>query len=200
MVLCLALQRKTNLAQSMLPSAKACDSSLWIPVIKRIDQSLNGASSQVVEKASQLTLQIIEEVDDFSKMSKRQAQAVKRQRAQSLARVGQLAESISAFQTLVKQDIRDLDLRIAYATVLQSSGKKEHKQAALEQWRTISQGIPKGSDTWFQAKYAVARCLFELDQKKKAADVIRLTSTLHPQLGGPALKSKFVTLLGKCTE
>jgi len=40
--------------------------------------------------------------------------------------------------------------------------------------------------------------LERLDQKPQAAKLLKLTQSLHPELGGPEMKAQFVELLRRC--
>ena len=48
------------------------------------------------------------------------------------------------------------------------------------------------------AKFQLAQVLLRLDRKQDAAEIIRLTQVLHPDLGGPEMKARFETLLAEC--
>jgi TolA-binding protein len=53
---------------------------------------------------------------------------------------------------------------------------------------------PAGSIAWFDARYALALAYFHTGQLKEAAQLIDSTSILHPELGGGALRDKFIRL------
>lgn len=65
--------------------------------------------------------------------------------------------------------------------------------AALESWRTLTHGVGRGSEDWFEAKYYQIACLAEIDgeQARKTLDNLHL---LYPQYGGPSWREKFEAL------
>ncbi len=51
-----------------------------------------------------------------------------------------------------------------------------------------------GSSEWLDARYALALAYFRTGRMKESAQLIDATAILHPELGGPRLKEKFVRL------
>ena len=68
-----------------------------------------------------------------------------------------------------------------------------HYPAAMEHWRTLLQGVSKGSDEWFEAKFYQLACLFQIDRARgrTAFDQFKL---LYPELGPPAWRDRFAKL------
>jgi hypothetical protein len=50
---------------------------------------------------------------------------------------------------------------------------------ALEPWRTLLHGLPKGTDAWYEAKYYQLSCLFQVDPRK-ARDALGQFKLLYP--------------------
>jgi hypothetical protein len=73
-------------------------------------------------------------------------------------------------------------------------------EKALDQWRNVEARTAPRSDRWFRAKYHVAELQYRLGNKEQAAKMIRLLAVLHPDLGGPELKRRFVELLARTAE
>ena len=55
-----------------------------------------------------------------------------------------------------------------------------------------------GSERWFRAKLGLALSHERLGNPQRAAQIVRLTQVLHPELGGPALKAQFDALVRRC--
>jgi len=66
-------------------------------------------------------------------------------------------------------------------------------KTAIDDWRTLLRGVPRGSDEWFEAKYFQLACLFQIDaaQARIAFDQFKL---LYPNLGPAAWRDKFAAL------
>lgn len=74
------------------------------------------------------------------------------------------------------------------------------RQAALAQWRVIERRSAKASPMWFDAKYHQAEAHHRLGNSEQALRVIKLTSALHPELGGEERKARFEKLRTKCEQ
>jgi hypothetical protein len=64
----------------------------------------------------------------------------------------------------------------------------------------LEQANRPGGDAWFRAKYGLALTHWKLGNCERAARLIELTQVLHPTLGGPQLKTKFLELLERCRQ
>jgi hypothetical protein len=53
---------------------------------------------------------------------------------------------------------------------------------------------PAGSTLWFDARYTLAVAYFRAGKLREAAQLIDSTEILHPDLGGGALREKFIHL------
>jgi hypothetical protein len=79
-----------------------------------------------------------------------------------------------------------------------AAGDAKSLREALDHWRFIERRTPSGSPEWFRAKFWIALCHERLGDKQQAARVVTVLAGLHPDLGGPALKAKFESLLKRC--
>ncbi|MFV1967379.1 MAG: hypothetical protein ACC628_18270 [Pirellulaceae bacterium] len=52
-------------------------------------------------------------------------------------------------------------------------------EQALDPWRTLVAGLPKGSDGWYEAKYYQLACLFQIDSQR-ARDTLNQFQLLYP--------------------
>lgn len=66
-------------------------------------------------------------------------------------------------------------------------------QQALIHWRTLLQGLPKGSESWYEAKFQQLQSLAQVD-RDQARKVYQQFALLYPDLGGDAWRDKFVAL------
>jgi hypothetical protein len=60
--------------------------------------------------------------------------------------------------------------------------------------RLRMQNNPTGSLLWFDARYALAIAYFRSSRLREAAQLIDSAEILHPDLGGGALREKFIHL------
>ncbi len=118
--------------------------------------------------------------------------------AQMLADSGQAAEAVHRFAELSRQHPRDGQIQEQYALLLSSAGNKPSLETALIKWRELEQRSQAATPRWFRAKYYLALTHEKLGNKQQAAKIITLTQVLHPDLGGPELKPRFLELLARC--
>jgi hypothetical protein len=65
---------------------------------------------------------------------------------------------------------------------------------AIDVERLRQKGLATGSLPWFESRYRVALALYRSGKTKDALHLIDATTILHPDLGGGALRDKFVRL------
>jgi len=123
---------------------------------------------------------------------------IERITAEALAAAGRTSEAIRAYKGLAKSYPRNAQVQEAYASLLSGQGDRVSLQAALSKWRELEKHSAAGSDRWFRAKYSEALIHYRLGDRKKAAKIITLLKLLHPELGGPAMKTQFEELLARC--
>lgn len=124
-----------------------------------------------------------------------QRQTADRLKAQALAVAGRTEEALAAYQWLAKIYSHDGDVQEAYAQLLSSRQDRPSLETALAKWREIDSGSRPASDRWFRAKYEVASLHLRLGDRAQAVKIINLLQLLHPELGGPAMKARFLELL-----
>ncbi len=115
--------------------------------------------------------------------------------ARALADAGRTAEALAAYAELARTLPNDADLQEAYAALLAEQPDAESQRLALARWRAIEKRSPPNSERWYRAKYEVARLHVRQGRPEQAAKMIELLELLHPEMGGPALKSRFRELL-----
>jgi hypothetical protein len=64
---------------------------------------------------------------------------------------------------------------------------------ALVHWRALLQGLPQGTESWYEAKYQQIRTLAQID-REQAGKVYRQFELLYPDLGGAAWRERFEQL------
>jgi hypothetical protein len=116
----------------------------------------------------------------------------------AFAATGQTANAQRIYEGLVNRYPKDMAVLEDYAQMLSDSGDKKLLPLALKGWRDVQRHSRPASPRWFRAKYGQALGHLRSGNPQQAARVIKLTEVLHPELGGPAMKAKFVELLRRC--
>jgi tetratricopeptide (TPR) repeat protein len=116
-------------------------------------------------------------------------------RAKSLAEIGNYPEAIKALQKLLEKQSNSISIRTELARAFEQS---QQPNEALDEWRKLAANSKPATDPWFNAKYGIAKNLLAVKKPNEAADVIRVTRALHPELGGSELKRLFESLLRLC--
>ena len=192
LIVCLAAQAKYELAQKhiekLLDDRRVLD-QLW----SRLNQLPSNRTRR--HRRARLELALIEkrlalETDPMKRIDLQLA------KSDALTEAGDLEQATTLLNQLHELYPKSFEIRSRLATSLQANGKYE---PAIRQWRQIVANSRPGSDPWLQGKLQIARNLAELGDKQKAAELIRLTRALHPDLGGDELKAQFIALLEKCS-
>ena len=109
-------------------------------------------------------------------------------------------QAIQVYRNWAKQRPNDERTQIRLAQLLLGSQLVASQSQALAQWRLVAQRTRPETDGWFQAKFGLAAAHFRSGDKKQACDIIRLTQSLHPAMGGDKRKAEFMQLLNQCEQ
>ncbi|MBX3417788.1 MAG: hypothetical protein KF851_09305 [Pirellulaceae bacterium] len=120
------------------------------------------------------------------------------ERAKLLLAAGEHAEARAILEPLAAASPNRLDIQIALARALAASSET-HTQA-LDQWRRVSAKTKEQSDDWFEARYEIARLLFETGQKDRAAEVLRFMQAVPPGWTQSKKRSDFDALFEKVSR
>jgi hypothetical protein len=118
--------------------------------------------------------------------------------AQAVAASGDAKSAAEMFAKLAAANPKDGEIQEAYATVLVEIGDRPALDAALVKWREIERNSRTAAPRWFRAKYHLALVYFQLGDRGRAAEIIKVTQVLHPELGGAETKTRFAALLKQC--
>jgi tetratricopeptide (TPR) repeat protein len=118
--------------------------------------------------------------------------------AEALVNIGRVDEALQAYAQLARTLPNDGDVQEGYARLLGAQPDRASLETALDKWRELAKRTPQGTDRWFRAKYAIARLHLRMNDKPKAENIIRLLEVLHPELGGPRMKTRFDQLRAEC--
>ena len=118
--------------------------------------------------------------------------------AQALVAAERRDEALELLAGMAEAAPRDGELQEAYASLLLDGSDKASWQAALAKWRQIEKKCRTGSERYLRSIYHQALALEKLNQKPQAVKLLKLTQSLHPELGGSEMKAQFVELLGRC--
>ena len=114
--------------------------------------------------------------------------------AQSLSEAGRVDEAAARFKSLLAAYPRDPGVLEAQAASLGLVPGAAAIPAALVAWRDVERHVAPGSPRWLRAKLELARLHLRAGDREQAAKIVEVTTLLHPELGGPALKSQFEAL------
>ncbi|MDH3717719.1 MAG: hypothetical protein OES79_06305, partial [Planctomycetota bacterium] len=200
LVFALAAQgRKLDEAQQRLEQAAgatAQDLNELVDALADLVRDRRIAGRQAVAELQLQVLNLQETQADNQAAARKKSTAVAR--AEALAAAGRRAEALKTYAELAGKYVDDGALQESYAQRLLEGSDHAAWQAALLRWREVQRHSRPGSPRWFRAKYSQALAHHRLDNSPQAVRIIKLTEVLHPQLGGPEMKTRFVELLQKC--
>jgi outer membrane protein assembly factor BamD (BamD/ComL family) len=114
--------------------------------------------------------------------------------AKALLAAGRTAEATAAFKSLTAEAPNDPEILEAYAQAMLDAPDAAGRNVALEKYRELEKRSRPGSPRWFRAKYGLALAHLRLGNRARAAQIVKLTELLHPELGGTEMKAKFDAL------
>ncbi|MEK6235964.1 MAG: hypothetical protein N2C14_14750, partial [Planctomycetales bacterium] len=203
-VVALAGQGKTqeanDLLQQVLQDALAQENpQLLFSMIQGMSKAAEGADAATRRQLAQMQIDAVHKLNEQPKsLTSQQRALLNLTHARALVLAGQEDQAIKLFADLAKRHPRDGLVHEEYALALVGSKNKAHWKTAIAKWRELERKSPRGSGRWFRAKYYSALTHYQLGDKRAAAEIIRIAQVLTPELGGPALKRRFLALLGKC--
>jgi tetratricopeptide (TPR) repeat protein len=200
LVYALAAQgKKLDEAHQQLPqsaAATAQDLNGLVDALAGLVRDRRSAGRQAVAELQLEVLKLQEGLADQQSAARLKSSAVAR--AEALAAAGRRDAALKASAALAEQYADDGLLQERYAQLLLAGSDRADWQAALLRWREVQRHSRPGSPRWFRAKYAQALAHHRLGNSAQAVRIIKLTEVLHPELGGPEMKTSFVELLQRC--
>jgi hypothetical protein len=193
-------RREANELIARLPPAADSANTLLV-VIEGLVRLAGSAADPAKRELGELALAACENlIGRAGGLSDRERKSVGLARASALTATGRTADAREYLASLARDFPRDQRIQQQYAAALADSQDAAHLHAALDRWRLLEQANRPGGDAWFRAKYGLALTHWKLGNCERAARLIELTQVLHPTLGGPQLKTKFLELLERCRQ
>jgi tetratricopeptide (TPR) repeat protein len=118
--------------------------------------------------------------------------------AKNLERLGKASEALTVFRKLASEYSEDGQIQMGYADLLIRQGDIQSRREALRKYREVVRRTPPEKQRWFAAKFGEAKARLLLGDPKKAAQMIRTTQVLYPDLGGQPWRRRFEELLAIC--
>jgi hypothetical protein len=159
-------------------------------IVARLGELAEKRPLEVRPQISAVTLRMIE-----LRRSSNAGAAPTRAEAQALTIAGRTAEARKVWEAIAAASPRDASLQEEYAEFLLAQSDPDSAVVAAAKWREIERASAESSDRWYRARLGLARAYLQSGDKARAAQIIELTTALHPDLGGAAMKTKFEEVL-----
>jgi tetratricopeptide (TPR) repeat protein len=121
-------------------------------------------------------------------------------RAETFLAAQRRDQAQAAYAQLAAKHPDDQQIQKTYARLLLESESPDAWQQGLDAWRRIAARQRPGTEGWYEARYAIAAALIQLDQPDQAASRIRYLQALPPGLDGTPWQSRFQTLLDQANS
>jgi tetratricopeptide (TPR) repeat protein len=115
--------------------------------------------------------------------------------AEGTGLAGDIAKAAERYEVLVREYPRDGDILEDHVRLLVGASDRRLLEAGLDKARDLERKAKTASPRWFRAKYYMALAHVRLGNKAQAQKIINVTKVLHPDLGGPQMKARFLALL-----
>jgi len=106
-------------------------------------------------------------------------------------RAGNAAQAKTMYQEIIKNDPH---ATAAFSGLAEICDEEKDYEQALEYWRLLEDQLTVGEPAWYEVKYKLAFTHDILGNAQRACTILTVTRKLHPDLGGEALKEKFLQL------
>lgn len=201
LVCALAGQGRHAEADAVLKQLPTSSPDQLLAMLGILERMASTAPVNVRSDLARLQLVAIERLrPERSRLSPAGQRTFDRLQAQALADAGRTTEALDAYQWLAKTYPRDGDIQEAYARLLLVRSDRPSLEQALAKWRDLEEKSKPQSPRWFRAKYHVAELHYRLGNPEQAAKIITLLEVLHPELGGPELRTRFLELQQRCRQ
>jgi tetratricopeptide (TPR) repeat protein len=167
-----------------------------LDLLRGLQNVAAGARPEVRAELARLQLRAIATLQSRpQRLSPSRRRSFERIHARALADAGRTDEALAMVASLAKVYPRDGGIQENHARLLSTRRDRPSLEAALAKWRELERKSKQGTARWFRAKYAVAELHVRLGNSAQAVKIITLLQVLHPDLGGPEMKPRFVELL-----
>lgn len=193
--------QKRDEAQQLLDLVTSGDPEQWIVLLTGLSAIIDDAPRPVQRELAHLQLQAITQLEPHrDNLSNAQQCVLDRTKAEALADAGRRSDALEAYEQAAEQYSNDAATQEGYARLLSAGDDRTTLDLAVGQWRLVVFHAEPQSSLWFRGKYELALVHFRLGHRDRAAQMIQLLRTLHPDLGGEPQKAQFLQLLSQCEE
>ena len=118
--------------------------------------------------------------------------------AEAMQGLGRESDAIATLTELAKRLPNSAIAQMQLARALARQSSTEQQQVALKQWRRIAAKLKPHSENWFEAKYNVALCMKNLNQKSEALKLLEYLKVIPPGWEKSRWKNQFDQLYVDC--
>lgn len=167
--------------------------------VRKLTTGLDGEGTAAVEVLDRL---MMERPADLRKpvaevTLQLRGRATGRAMARALTLVGRTDEARQVWAKLSAAAPNDVELQAEYCEFLLAQPDQESAVAAIIMWRAVERASKESTPRWYRARLGLARAYLKSGDKARAAQLIEITTALHPDLGGPEMKREFDALSNK---
>jgi len=199
LVAALAGQGRQAQADAVLQGISQAGPDALATLLEDLARVASGARPEVRKELAPLELRAIGMLGSgLGGLDEAEQRRIGQIHAQALADVGRVGEALQHYQALAARWPDDAAIQQGRARVLSAQQDRPALEEALAAWREVQRRSRAGTSSWFEAKYALAELQYRLGRPRQAEEIITLLSVVHPELGGPAMKTRFERLLARC--
>lgn len=188
----LAAQGRIEQAEQHLEELAGAGPEALERLVQGLDRLSATAQPGLKRNLAALELRVLERMKAGSpevNEAERAAMALARTRA--LVAAGRGDEAATELRQLAKDNPRDGRIQEALATALWEA----KDPGALTAWQNIEVKSRSGSERWLRAKLHEALIYDQRGERERAAQTVRVVSTLYPEMGGAEMKQRFLDVL-----
>ena len=160
------------------------------------DQQPGQKDRRTLQQLADLQMTVVDRLwPQLPQLDAPQRTTLERIRAEALLAAQRRDQAQTAYAELAEKHPDDQQIQKTHARLLLESDSPDVWQQGLDAWRRIAARQRPGTEGWYEARYAIATALIQLDQPDQAASRIRYLQALPPGLDGTPWQARFQALL-----
>jgi tetratricopeptide (TPR) repeat protein len=196
-----AVLGQSERAEALLVELADAPASVKADVVLCMGETLKSASEAVRERVSRIVLQLLEGIEHADPPLEDEVRLrLAHIGARALVAAGRLGEAMAAYNDLIALVPEDAEVHEEYASLLAASDSIDDQRRALRLYQEIEQRSKPGGHRWMRARLARVALFSRLGEADQARKLLRLTTTMHPELEATGLRQQFEALARELGE
>ncbi|MBI1899707.1 MAG: hypothetical protein HYS13_01170 [Planctomycetia bacterium] len=169
---------------------------MWLTLMEDVSRAAKGAPRESLARIGAVQLRVAKALGpQRAEMAPYDRKRFDVLLAEGTGLSGDMSKAAGLYDVLAREYPRDGDIQEEQVRLLVAAGDRRLVETGLGKARELERKSKTATPRWFLAKYYTALAHVRLGNKAQAEKIINVTKVLHPELGGPEMKARFLALL-----